>query len=232
MNAKKELPSSEHSHPKGLEICPYLKWRNDETIRYGFSHVSNFCYKPKKAQPVKLSYQKPVCLTGKYTDCPVFQQENIKQLPHDIRGKNIFKKEILRGSPLLMIILILILGIITVHFILSMSRNPSLPTQNPLSIPTQNLSNNSATLSNTGIPVTSSAGIDSDKMSPLRLNTTLTSGPIWDSNFIPETIYNQNEDSSQVIYSDMRGKNLYSIFVSQPVLRSEYIYDIVYLEIP
>ena len=232
MNAKKEIHDSEHDHPEGLEICPYLKWRKDETIRYGFSHVSNFCHKPKKAQPVRLSYQKRTCLTERNKDCPVLQQESIKQLPPDIRGKNIFKKEILRGSPLLMIILILILGIITVHFILSMSRNPSLPTQNPLSIPTQNLSNNSATLSNTGIPVTSSAGIDSDKMSPLRLNTTLTSGPIWDSNFIPETIYNQNEDLPQVMYSDLSGKYLYSIVVSQPVLRSEFVYDLVYLVIP
>jgi len=232
MNAKKEIHNSEHSHPKGLEICPYLKWRNDETIRYGFSHVSNFCYKPKKAQPVKLSYQKPVCLTGKYTDCPVFQQESSRYLPHDIRGKNIFKKGILRGGPLLMIILILILGIITVLFILSISRQPSLPTQNPLSIPTQNLSNNSTILSNNGIPVTGSAGIDSDKRSLFRLNTSLTSGHIWGSNLIPETIYNQNEDSPQVVDSDLSGKNLYSIIVSQPILRFEYIYDLVYLEIP
>ena len=233
MNAKKEIHDSEHDHPVGLEICPYLKWRKDETIRYGFSHVSNFCYKPKKAQPVKLSYQKLTCLTERNKDCPVLQQESINRLPPDIRGKNIFKKEILRDIPLLMIILFLVLGVIIVLITISTSQMPSFPTLKPLSIPTQNLSNNSTTLSNNGIPVTSSAGIDSDKISPLRLNTALTFGPIWDSNFIPETIYNQNEDSPQVMYSDLSGKNLYySIVVSQTVLRSEYVYDLVYLVIP
>ena len=232
MNAKKEIHDSEHDHPEGLEICPYLKWRKDETIRYGFSHVSNFCHKPKKAQPVKLSYQKLACLIEKYKDCPVFQQDSIKQLPPDIRGKNFFKKGILRNNPLIMIILFLVLGIIIVLIVISASRMSSISTQKHLLIPTQNLSNNSTIFPNNGIPITGSAGIYSDKMSPFRLNTALTSGPIWDSNLIPETIYNQNEDSSHVMYSDMRGKNLYSLFASELVPRSEYVYDLVYLVIP
>ena len=281
MNAKKEIHDSEHDSPENLEICPYLKWRNDETIRYGFSHVSNFCHKPKKAQPIRLSYQKPFCLTEKYTECPVFQQESVKQLPPDIRGKNIFKKGVLRNILLLMIIVFLVLGVITVLILISTSRLPpigledirfgqgvvledtstlspsppqlekivpsgsswndessgktlipSMPNLTPLSIPTQNPSNNSATISNSGIPVTRFTVMGNNRISPPELNQAITFGHIVDSTFILDTIYNQNEDYSRVIFSDLSGKNLYSKAAAQTTLRVVYGYGLMYLLIP
>ena len=281
MNAKKEIHDSEHNHPEGMEICHYLKWRNDETIRYGFSHVSNFCHKPQKAQPVKLSYQKLICLTEKYTECPVFQQESIKQLPSDIRGKNIFRKGILRNILLLMIIVFLVLGVITVLILISTSRLPpvgledirfgqgvvledtstlssslsqleeivpngssrsygssgkisipSLPILIPFLKPTQKPSNNSATLSNSGIPVTGFTVMGNNRISPPELNQVITFGHIVDSTSIPDTIYNQNEDYSRVIFSDLSGKNLYSTVVAQNTLRVVYGYGLMYFVIP
>ena len=270
MNAKKEIHDSEHDSPENLEICPYLKWRNDETIRYGFSHVSNFCHKPKKAQPIRLSYQKLFCLTEKYTDCPVFQQEKIKRLPQDIRGKNIFKRGILRNVPLLMIVLFLVLGIITVLIIISTSRLPSIGVENAITLsktqpqseevapngsprnygpsgttsalslpilipflkPTQNTSNNSATLSNSGLPVTGSTIMENVRISPLELNSVITFGPVRDSTLIPDTIYGQNEDYSRVIFSDLSGKNLYSTNVALTALKIEYGYGRMYFVIP
>lgn len=270
MNAKKEIHDSEHNLPEGMGICPYLKWRNDETIRYGFPHVSNFCHKPKKAQPVRLSYQKPFCLTEKYTDCPVFQQEKITQLPQDIRGTNIFKRRIPKNIPLLMIILLLTLGIITVLIIISTSQLPSvgaedtstlsaLPPQpeeivpsgsswndgssgktfmpflltlSPLSKNTQNPSIFSATLSNNGIPATGSRVMENDRISSLELNSVITSGSIGNSTFIPDTIYSQNEDPYQVVYSDLSGKNLISTVVALNTLRLTYGYGLMYLSIP
>ena len=230
MNAKNEIHESEHNHPEGLEVCPYLKWRNDDSIRYGFSHVSNFCHKPKKAQPIRLSYQKLFCLTEKYTDCPVLQQERINRLPPDIRGKDIFKRRILRGNPLLIVVLFLALAIVTLLIIISTSRlpsngvedasilspsspkseeispsgssgnyeslgktiTPSLSTLTPFSMPTKNPSNNSATLSNSGIPVTGSTVMDFDKTSSLRLNTPFTSGLIRDLSFIQNALNSEN----------------------------------------
>lgn len=261
MNEKKEIHDSEHNHPEGMEICPYLKWRNDETVRYGFPHISNFCYKPKKAQSIRLSYQKPFCLTEKYTECPVFQQEKINRLPTDICGKDNFKRGILRNIPLLMIVLFLVLGIITI-IIIGVSRLPSIGVKNAItlstsqpqteeivssgsswndessgktstpSLPTQNTSNNSAILSNNGIPVTRSAIAESDRISSLELNSVITFGPVGDSTFIPETIYSLNAEPSQMMYSDLSGKNLYSTIVAPIALRIERGYGSIYLVIP
>lgn len=57
-----------------IPVCPFLKKRGDQTVRYGFPHASNRCFKPVMAQPIKLEYQKTICLTDAYcTMCEVYK---------------------------------------------------------------------------------------------------------------------------------------------------------------
>lgn len=114
MNTYKRNNAFEQNIPDRIGACPYLKCINDETIRYGFSHTLNFCHKPKKAQPIRLSYQKSICLNDSHTDCPIFQHEWNSRLPRDIRGKNILKRKIFLGFPLLIIILLLVFAILVI----------------------------------------------------------------------------------------------------------------------
>ena len=74
--------------------------------------------------------------------------------------------------------------------------------------------------------------MENDRISPLELNPVITSGPIGDSTFIPDTIYSQNEDPSQVVYSDLSGKNLISTVVALNTLRLTYGYGLMYLAMP
>lgn len=70
-----------------LPVCPFLKKRGDQTVRYGFPHASNCCFKPVMAQPVKLGYQKSVCLTNTYcTACVTYQTVAPLSLPPKALG--------------------------------------------------------------------------------------------------------------------------------------------------
>ena len=87
MNQKEIIRLYKPESPAGDSICPFLKMRGDKTIRYGFPHPKNFCYKVKKAQPVRVQYQKKCCLDIKYLKCDVFKQDEISKLPNEILGK-------------------------------------------------------------------------------------------------------------------------------------------------
>jgi hypothetical protein len=84
LNTKKAL----NSFPDKKEtesICPFLKTAWDDTIRYGYPHQDNLCYKSKKAQSISLSDQKEVCLSRHFGKCLVYlESKNEGQI------KNIF----------------------------------------------------------------------------------------------------------------------------------------------
>ena len=234
MSIKKEIsPSqSDHNNPEEIGVCPYLRWKNDETVRYGFSQISNFCHKPRKAQPIKLSHQKNVCLSGKYISCPVFQKENNIQLPHDIRGKDIPKRKNLLNLLLLIVVLFLALGIIAVLIILRSSRLLSLYTLTPLSIPKQNNTDESAILSNDRIPDLVSVFIDPFQISQEELNSLIDSRFINDSTSFSQTIYSQSNYNSYSINSNLNGKNSFSTGIPRTTLGSDNVYNPTYLVLP
>lgn len=68
-------------------ICPFLGQSWDQTVSFGYPHISNYCYKPKKAQPVSIVHQGQVCINGKYWECPVFASFWNGELPPGIRGE-------------------------------------------------------------------------------------------------------------------------------------------------
>jgi hypothetical protein len=63
----------------GEPVCPFLKTSWDDTIRYGFPHENNLCYKAFKAQSVSMADQEKVCLNRRYTKCQIFLTETQKR---------------------------------------------------------------------------------------------------------------------------------------------------------
>ena len=234
MSTKKEIsPSpSEQENPEGVGVCPYLRWKNDKTVRYGFSQVTNFCHKPKIVQPVKLSYQKNICLTGKYISCPVFQNENHILLPHNIRGKGISKRKNIMNPLLLIVVLFLALGIIIVFIILRTSQSLSSSTLAPLSIPIQNNIDESAILSNDGIPDSGSVYIDPFQLPQESLNLVDDSRFTNGSTSFSQTIYSRSNNNSFSINSNLNRKDFVPIGVPHTTLRSDNVYNPTYLILP
>ena len=66
--------------------CPYLGLANDPDSYYGSATYDNLCHCPKTPQPIALTYQVDVCMTGDHVNCVVFQQEEWRgRLPDDIK---------------------------------------------------------------------------------------------------------------------------------------------------
>ena len=87
MNQKKNRKVSTPDLSGSEVICSFLKKKGDITIRYGFPHARNYCYRVKKAQPVDMQYQKDICLDINHVKCAVFNQDDISRLPNEILGK-------------------------------------------------------------------------------------------------------------------------------------------------
>jgi hypothetical protein len=74
--------------------CPYLGLAGDPLICYAYPSENNMCYRVAKQGAILESYQENFCLTPKHETCEVYKNNNIKQLPDEIkklRGKRKIK---------------------------------------------------------------------------------------------------------------------------------------------
>jgi len=70
------------------QTCEYLGTIPDPLVCYNFPHPQNHCYRVKKPAQVNLNYQENICLSCKYDQCAIYQQENLRHLPDKIaRGR-------------------------------------------------------------------------------------------------------------------------------------------------
>ncbi len=60
-------------------VCPFLKTSWDATIRYGYPHQENACYRLKKARPVSLTDQDAFCLGKQHRHCPIYQSAQMQK---------------------------------------------------------------------------------------------------------------------------------------------------------
>lgn len=102
------------------QICPHLKSCGDETVRFGFPHSNNSCYKLPQSHPIKLFHQESVCLKNTYKKCSVYQADNPLILPEEIRGRRLIKRINLAKIPILVASFLIISGL-TVYFLGKMS---------------------------------------------------------------------------------------------------------------
>jgi len=78
---------------KNESFCPFIAQKVDPETHYAFATTASFCHQVKPAKPINLSYQDTVCLTGKYSTCPVYLGAWKKSLPKEIRGERAHKKK-------------------------------------------------------------------------------------------------------------------------------------------
>lgn len=71
----------------GAQTCPYLGIPEDPQTCVSYPSHWNLCHRARPAALVKLSYQRDVCLGGAHVHCPVFQREEIKPLPLELRER-------------------------------------------------------------------------------------------------------------------------------------------------
>lgn len=70
-NAGSGVPSG--GQPAMGQRCPYLGLLEDPETCFGFPFEGNLCFGGKRSEPVALTTQAEVCLTGGHTDCLVYQ---------------------------------------------------------------------------------------------------------------------------------------------------------------
>jgi hypothetical protein len=93
-------------------ICPHLKRGDDATVRYGYAHALNFCYKADKHQPVSLSHQGQVCFSPDYGACPVYETEWKGPFPPGMRAPDLIRRKHLRNRLFLPLGLALLLYVL------------------------------------------------------------------------------------------------------------------------
>ena len=69
-------------------VCVYLGKAQDQSLRYGYPHPSNWCHRVRPPQNVGLFYQEKICLTDAHQTCKVYAGSWSGPLPEDIRGSS------------------------------------------------------------------------------------------------------------------------------------------------
>ena len=69
-------------------VCPYLGMAGDPKSVLEFPSDGNFCYRVKKAAPVRISHQEKYCLVSAHVDCPIYRTDGSQSMPAMYLGKS------------------------------------------------------------------------------------------------------------------------------------------------
>src|ERR1700690_1011572 len=61
--------------------CPYLGLKSDSGTAFSYPSVANYCYHCQNPAVPLLSHQESYCLSGAYSECPVYSQEIDQAFP-------------------------------------------------------------------------------------------------------------------------------------------------------
>ena len=75
-------------------VCPHLGLMNDPKTSTFYPTHCNACFQSKPPYPIKLDYQRTVCLTAKHLDCEGFIKGWESGLPKKFRNKKCNKKQL------------------------------------------------------------------------------------------------------------------------------------------
>ena len=72
------LPKEKHL------FCPHLGRRSDPTSAIDHPSPRNYCYRAKNLAGPSLMHQENLCLTKRYTQCPVYFREGTHPFPKEL----------------------------------------------------------------------------------------------------------------------------------------------------
>ena len=78
--------------------CPFIAQKGDPDTHYAFASAANYCHQVNPIEPIALSYQRTVCLTDKFNNCPVYLGTWKSSLPPEIRAEVVHQKRSLRRT--------------------------------------------------------------------------------------------------------------------------------------
>ena len=91
------------------EGCHYLGLKEDPGTALAYASVWNYCHHAKPPAAVNLEHQSQFCQTVNYSQCPVFQNANMRALPRALRGRLVSSNQASTRSRWMIPILILLL---------------------------------------------------------------------------------------------------------------------------
>ena len=59
--------------------CPHLGCSHDPDSHFAYPHAANYCYAQEHAEPIDLTFQSEVCLSGNWTACPHYNDTTRSQ---------------------------------------------------------------------------------------------------------------------------------------------------------
>jgi hypothetical protein len=65
--------------------CPSIGLMDDADTSLGYPSNWNYCHRSKPIAPPRFRHQEEFCLSGKYSQCPVFLSQQVAPLPEDLR---------------------------------------------------------------------------------------------------------------------------------------------------
>lgn len=87
--------------------CPFLGTENDRITALAYAHPANRCYKNQVGMTRQLQYQRAFCLSDRYEECAIFQQEEPSAVKTDAQDRR--KRSFGSKLTLTLIIVLLIL---------------------------------------------------------------------------------------------------------------------------
>ena len=92
-------------------FCPWLGYEDDPETVLSYPAPYNFCHHCRPIAPVNLVQQGEVCLTPKYTDCPVYTKKDLEHLPRALRGRRVHEGREKTGILWISLVLLVIVGV-------------------------------------------------------------------------------------------------------------------------
>jgi len=91
-------------------LCPFLGFVDDPETAISYPSRMNCCNHARPVVTVAMDYQREMCLTGMFNDCPVYQREKLGPLPSTIQETGGVWEKLKPVIPFTALVLVLVAG--------------------------------------------------------------------------------------------------------------------------
>jgi LysM repeat protein len=91
-------------------ICPFLGFIDDPETAISYPSKMNCCNHTRPVTPVSMEYQREMCLTSRFIECPIYQRVKLAPLPQELQESAGFWDKLKPVIPFIALVLVLVIG--------------------------------------------------------------------------------------------------------------------------
>lgn len=107
---RSQQEKSDNTRDGNGNFCPFLGFIDDPETAISYPSKMNCCNHARPIAPISMEYQREMCLTSLFIECPIYQREKLAPLPADLQETTGLSEKLRPVIPFIALVLVLVIG--------------------------------------------------------------------------------------------------------------------------